>query len=146
MKLAILFVAAASIAAVAATVSSKEFAVVAAKDVKWTAVKDMPPGTMSCLLDGDLAKGPVLSMNKVPAGTLLAPHTHSADEIATVISGAIWIGRGDTVDESKATLVEAGSYVVIPANSPHWAKTKADTTYVRYCNGPADIKFLAPAK
>lgn len=147
MKLALILTAAAALTATAAaTIQTQRLTAVAAKDVKWTAVKDMPQGVMSCLLHGDPAKGPVFSMNKVPAGTMLAPHTHGSDEIPVVVSGAIWVGEGTVVDESKATLVEAGSYIVIPAKTPHWAKAKVDSVYVRYANGPADTTFLAPQK
>jgi quercetin dioxygenase-like cupin family protein len=114
---------------------------VALKDVKWAQAKGMPDGVMSCLLHGDPATGPVVSLNRFPAGAVIPPHTHGADEVSTVVSGAAWIGQGERIDESKGTLVEAGGHVKIPAKVPHWAKAKAETVIVRYSPGPLDVTW-----
>ncbi|MFO0985263.1 MAG: cupin domain-containing protein [Planctomycetota bacterium] len=145
MKLLLIGVVAAALAAPIA-LQSKDVNAVAAKDIKWTPAKNLPGGVMSCQLHGDPTKGPVLTIVKVPAGTLIPPHFHGSDEVPTVISGAIWVGQGETVDESKGTLVEAGGYVNIPAKAPHWAKAKTDAVFVRYSNGPADITYCSELK
>ena len=120
--------------------------VVQAKDIKWIAAKGMPEGMMTSPVHGDPAKGPSLSMNKLPAGATVRPHIHSSDEVATVVSGAIWLGSGETMDETKATLIEAGGYVHIRAKAPHWAKAKTECVFLRYTNGPADITYLDEKK
>jgi quercetin dioxygenase-like cupin family protein len=141
MKSLMAVVVAAAFAAPLALARPQDVTCVLAKDVKWTPAKGMPEGVMSCVVNGDPAKGPVLVLTKVPAGTLIAAHTHSSDEFSTIISGGILLGRGETVDEAKGTLLEAGSYVQIPAKMAHWAKAKAETVFLRFSPGPLDITF-----
>lgn len=115
---------------------------VAAKDIKWVQAKGMPDGWMTCVVHGDPSKGASVTMSKAPAGALVKPHTHSADETVAIVSGSVLLGQGDVVDESKATLIEAGGYANIPAKVPHWAKVKSDVVFVRSASGAHDITFI----
>lgn len=122
------------------------FTVVKAKEIKWADAQGMPPGVKSAVEFGNPAKEPFLLQMKIPAGTVIPPHTHSTDEVGTVLSGTVLIGRGKQVDEGAATEVDAGGYFVIPAGDLHWGKAKTDAVIVRYSSGPADIQYYDPKK
>jgi quercetin dioxygenase-like cupin family protein len=108
-------------------------------EIKWTQAPGMTAGMMTALQYGDTEKGPYQVLIKFPANTVVQPHFHKYDEFATVISGTVLLGQGDTVDESKATEVSAGGYLMIPAGTAHWAKCKADAIIVRFCPGPREL-------
>jgi quercetin dioxygenase-like cupin family protein len=64
---------------------------------------------------------------KVPGGFKMPPHTHPNIEHVTVLSGAFHFGMGDQLDESQVKAMPAGSFIVIPTNSPHYFVTKDET-------------------
>ncbi len=61
---------------------------------------------------------------RLAPGTRIAPHTHPDTRYSTVLSGTLYVGFGDTVDESAMVAVPAGGVYVAPANQPHylWAR------------------------
>ena len=83
--------------------------------IKWT---DNPaaPGAKMAVLWGDHAKGPYGALKQVPAGTVLAAHTHSHDSHVVMVKGSL------TLDiEGKKTTLGPGSYTMIPGKLPHAA-------------------------
>jgi quercetin dioxygenase-like cupin family protein len=126
--------------------SPETFKAVKASEVQWVdAVKQAPRGVKNCVLHGDPSKGAFVMLAKFPAGTVVAPHTHSTDEVVSIVSGTFVIGSGEKVDEPRGKVVDAGGYFTIKAKTPHWAVAKTETVLVRYGNGPADIQFVNPA-
>ncbi len=119
--------------------------VVQPTDVKWEPARSLPAGIMASVLHGDTVKGPSAVLVKIPAGTLIPPHRHSADEIALVHSGTILFGTGEKVDEATAVTIPAGGYVKVSPNAAHWSKAKTDVVYVRYAPGAADVTYCNPA-
>jgi quercetin dioxygenase-like cupin family protein len=61
---------------------------------------------------------------KLAPGTRIAPHTHPDARYSTVLSGTLYVGFGEAVDESAMVAVPAGGLYVAPANQPHylWAR------------------------
>ena len=61
---------------------------------------------------------------KLAAGARIPPHTHPDERNTTVLAGTIYVGFGETFDESKMVAVPTGAIYVAPANLPHyvWAK------------------------
>ena len=108
-------------------------------DVTWAQAPGLTTGLMTALQWGDVEKGPYQVLVKFPAGAVAQPHFHKYDEFATVVSGSVGIGSGDTVDDSKLTEVGAGGYFLIPANTAHWARCSTDAIIVRFCPGPREL-------
>lgn len=115
-------------------------------EVKWTDVPSLPKGVQGCLQHGDPKTGPTISLVKIPAGTVIPPHTHPGDECVTIVSGKGWIGQGETVDEATGKAVEAGAYFTIPSGTPHWFKAETEVVMVRYTTGAAEITYCNPAE
>lgn len=107
-----------------------------AEAVAWTA----GPGGMATHVQwGDPAKGAFQMLIKFPAGTVVPPHHHKFDELATIVSGTLLFGQGETMDEAKAVEMTAGSYVFVPPGTSHWVKTKTEVVICRFGAGPRDM-------
>lgn len=96
-----------------------------AADVKWG---DHPSvkGAFLAVQSGDPAKGACVVMMKFPKGLSIPPHTHTASEVVTVVSGCAVFGSGVTADVSKGAELGAGSFILVPSKSPHWAFAKEE--------------------
>src|SRR5690242_5669155 len=105
--------------------AAQEPVVTKAADVKWG---DHPSlkGAFLAVQSGDPAKGACVVMTKFRKGLTIPAHTHTASEVVTVISGTAIFGSGVKVDASKGTELGAGSFIQVPAKSPHWAIAKEE--------------------
>lgn len=103
-----------------------------------------PAGVMMAVLAGDPTKaGSVYTARlKLPAGAKIAPHVHSDTENVTVISGTALVGLGKTFDAAHMTSLPAGSFVSIPANTPHFAMAKDDVVLQVTGMGPASMTLV----
>lgn len=70
------------------------------------------------------ASSPYLLRVRIAPGGRIPPHTHPDERNTTVLSGTVYVGFGETFDESKVVAVPAGAVYTAPANVPHyvWAK------------------------
>ena len=74
---------------------------------------------------------------QLAAGVRIAPHTHPDTRYSTVLAGTLYVGFGETVDESAMVAVPVGGIYVAPANQPHyrWAGD-GDVVYQESGVGP----------
>ena len=116
-------------------------------DIKWMdGPPTLPAGAKFAILSGDPSKEGLFVMRiKMPADYKIMPHTHPADEHVTLISGALFISRGDVFDPQKAKELPEGSYALLPGKSNHFAFTKAETIVQLNSIGPWAITYLNPA-
>jgi hypothetical protein len=57
----------------------------------------------------------------------------------------LYVGMGDTWDQSHAHALSAGGYHYLPAKAHHYAFTKVATVVQVNGEGPFDIVYLNPA-
>jgi hypothetical protein len=86
-----------------------------AQAIKWTDTA-AAPGAKVAVLWGDPAKGPYGALKQVPAGTVLAAHTHKLESRVIMIRGTI-----NFEIDGKTTTLGPGSYGQIPGGAPHAA-------------------------
>lgn len=114
--------------------------IVTMDDMKWTPGTGMMKGLDVAVLSGDPSKsGPYVLRLRIPANTNLPPHYHGDIENVTVISGALWVGLGDTFDASKLKELGPGTFASIPANVHHYAMTKTETIIQIHGVGPSSM-------
>ncbi|CAN7680894.1 cupin domain-containing protein [Phyllobacterium sp. LjRoot231] len=120
---------------------------VAPNDVKWVpAPKVLPAGAEAAVLFGDPTKEGLFALRlKVPSGYAIPPHTHPADEVVTVISGAANLGMGETADRSAAKALPAGSFFALPPSMAHFVYFDEETVVQITTNGPWGLKYVNPA-
>lgn len=128
----------------AAAVAADEQIFVNSSDLKWMdAPAALPKGAKLAVLYGDPTKnGPFVIRLMAPAGYRIAPHWHSQTENLTVVSGALYLGQGDTMDAKHAHALRAGGYHYLPAKAHHYAFTKAATVVQVHGEGPFDIMYI----
>jgi quercetin dioxygenase-like cupin family protein len=115
-------------------------------DLQWVD-SQIVPGAKNAVLVGNPAQ-PGFSMwrTSFPANFKVPPHTHSATEYVTVISGTIYNGHGEKMDTTKGTAYSPGSFFVIPANHPHYFWTTDQGTVLQFSIiGPLGMTFVNPA-
>ena len=106
----------------------------------------LPRGVKTARLQGSPAEaGPFAVRLKLPAGYKLGAHWHSRDEIVTVLSGTVYFGTGETFDPARGKAYPAGSFVVLPANTPHFTWTKGEAVIQAHGIGPLDFTYVNPA-
>lgn len=120
---------------------------VAPGDVKWgPAPKVLPAGAEAAVLFGDPTKEGLFALRlKAPAGYAIAPHTHPAHEVVTVISGTMHLGMGETADRSAAKALPAGSFFALPPDMAHFGYFDEETVVQITTNGPWGLKYVNPA-
>ena len=120
---------------------------VPADKVQWgPAPAALPAGAQISVLEGNPAeKGAVTLRLRFPANYAVPPHWHSMTERVTVLSGALHVGMGDTLDRQASQALEPGGFVSLPARMHHFAWTAAPTVVQINLEGPFDIVYVNPA-
>jgi quercetin dioxygenase-like cupin family protein len=120
--------------------------VVTPDQVQWGPASVLPEGAQIAVLEGNPAeKGHVTLRLKLPASYTIPPHWHSMTERVTVLSGALHVGAGDTLDRTASQRLAPGGFVSLPANMHHYAWTAEPTIVQIDLEGPFDIFYVNPA-
>ncbi|HET7221186.1 MAG TPA: cupin domain-containing protein [Vicinamibacterales bacterium] len=117
---------------------------VPADKVQWApAPPALPAGAEIAVLEGNPAeKGAVTLRLRFPANYNIPPHWHSMTERVTVLSGALNVGMGDTLDRSGSQRLDPGGFVSLPAKMHHFAWTASPTVVQISLEGPFDIFYV----
>jgi quercetin dioxygenase-like cupin family protein len=108
----------------------------------WAPAQGFPPGAQIAVLYGDPSKnGPFALRLKFPAGYEVATHSHSTDELLTIISGKARMAFGEKADEAHAQPLPAGAFMILPAGAWHRLWTDVETVVELHSTGPFDIKL-----
>ena len=101
-------------------------------DLTWRSIPGYPPGYERAVLeDPTEGGGPHTYRVRLPADFRTRPHTHPRDEHVTVLKGTWYLGLGKSFDEKSMQAFETGSFVIIPADVPHYIMTRSDETVVQ---------------
>jgi quercetin dioxygenase-like cupin family protein len=103
------------------------------------------PDLASSVLVGDPSRAGIYAVHtRLPANLKIEPHSHSeAWRIATVLSGTLYYGYGDTFDETKLKALGPGSLLVEPRDAPHFAMTKDEEVMLHIVGeGPAGTNLV----
>lgn len=102
------------------------------QQVRWFTPPYYTDGRQRAQLLGDSGgDGVWVDRVKIPGGRRVLAHTHSHDELATVIRGTWYVGAGERFDSTKLKAYPAGSFVMIPAGVPHFVATKDGSVIVQ---------------
>ena len=120
---------------------------VPADKVQWgPAPPALPAGAQISVLEGNPSeKGAVTLRLRFPSNYNIPPHWHSMTERVTVLSGALHVGMGDTLDRHASQTLAPGGFVSLPAAMHHYAWTAAPTVVQINLEGPFDIFYVNSA-
>jgi quercetin dioxygenase-like cupin family protein len=116
--------------------------------MKWEACSAaLPAGAECATVEGDRNAPDVLFTYRVrvPDGYRIQPHFHPADEHLTVIEGTFAMGLGRTFDAAALHPMVAGSFMVMPKGSAHFAEARGETVIQVHAIGPWGITYVDPA-
>src|SRR5213083_3591472 len=106
----------------------------------------LPAGAKVAVLEGDPTKeGPFVVRLQFPDGYHIPPHTHPKTERVTVISGALYLATGESLDRNSAKKLPAGSFGYWPAGMKHTAWSEGETVIQLHGIGPWQINYVNPA-
>jgi len=116
-------------------------------DLKWG---DPPPvfekGAAFTVVSGDPGKpGIFVARLRMPAGYKINPHWHPTDEHVTVLAGTFAVGMGEKFDNATLKKVEAGGYLLLPAESRHYATAATAATVQIEAMGPFALTYVNAA-
>jgi quercetin dioxygenase-like cupin family protein len=77
---------------------------------KWSHDKGDPPGSESVFLRQDAKTGGIELLVRFPAGHVIAPHWHDANERILVLEGQLTSRRGES-----DTMLDPGGFAYLPA-------------------------------
>jgi quercetin dioxygenase-like cupin family protein len=114
-----------------------------ADNLRWVSPPNNPALQGVWLLGAEQKPELYILRVKLAAGGRIPPHTHPDERNSTVLSGTIYVGFGETFDETKVVAIPAGAVYVAPANIPHyvWAKD-GDAVYQEAGVGPTGTSFI----
>ena len=85
-----------------------------------SAIKFAADDDVKCLAgvleNGDPASGPSTFILKAPAGCVVAPHYHTAEEQLIVVRGEVSTG----MEGMAETVLGAGGFAMMPGKAVHW--------------------------
>ena len=111
---------------------SKEIIGVTADEVRWFTPSFYTDGRQRAHLLGDSNQdGDWVDRVKIPGGVRVLAHTHSQDELVTVIEGTWYLGQGTKFDSARLKSYPAHSFIVIPAGLPHFVATKEGAVVIQ---------------
>jgi len=107
----------------------------------------LPTGALCATIQGDPSVPNALFTirSKLPDGYVIAPHTHPTDEHLTIISGTFEVGLGEKFDAKALQPLTAGSYAMMPKNSPHYARARGETVLQVNALGPLVFTYVNAA-
>jgi quercetin dioxygenase-like cupin family protein len=95
------------------------------------------------VIEGDPREAGAFTMRLLfPAGTRVEPHFHAGTEHATVLSGTVCFGIGETFAEGNLHRMSVGSFIVIPAGLPHFGIVEEDTVIQAHGVGPWQTTYV----
>ena len=116
------------------------------EQMKWEANPRVPGLEVARIIGSGQKPGPYVYRLKYPKGLTVQPHSHPDDRTFTVISGTLYLGWGETYDESKMMALPAGSFHTEPAGVPHFGSTPDGETIVQITGtGPTKVDYVDPA-
>jgi quercetin dioxygenase-like cupin family protein len=114
-----------------------------ADEFKWDV---SPRGNARANILGDDGKaGVYVNRTKFPPNTKIQPHSHPDERVVTVISGTLFMGYGERLDEGAAKRLSTGSFWTEPANQPHFVFTKDEEAVIQVVGfGPSGTVRIEP--
>jgi hypothetical protein len=111
----------------------------------WSDSPALPAGLKVSTLYGDMKKAePIGFRVKLPAGAMIAPHTHPVDERVTVISGAFAMGEGEKFDKALLKDMPVGSVAIFPRGCVMFGFAREETIIQVNAEGPWAINYTNP--
>ena len=126
-----------------AVAQSVDFEPILPSSLRWESPPDTPGLQRSWVIGTEHKSGQYILRVKLLSGTRILPHSHPDERITTVLMGTIYVGFGESFDESKVIAIPAGAVYITPANVPHYIWAKEGNTIIQEAGiGPTKTTFI----
>ncbi len=99
------------------------------------------------LLSSRDKKGFFIERSDFPAGYIGEPHIHNEHLYVTIIKGSVYMGFGEKLDTTQPLKPYGpGSFIIIPADQPHFEWFKEPCTMQIEGNGPQNTYYIPQTK
>lgn len=106
----------------------------------------LPAHARIAVLQGDPGQSGVYTLRlRFPAGYVIKPHFHPADEYVTVLSGTLLVGMGDSMNARGVQRLAPGGFITAPKDAHHFARTRVPTIIQIHGEGPFEITYVNAA-
>lgn len=113
------------------------------EQASWFSPPAVPALKAAWLVGSEQAAGPYLLRVRLAAGGRFPPHTHPDTRYTTVLSGTLYVGFGERVDETAVVAVPTGAIYEAPAGVPHWVWARdGDVEYQESGVAPTATRLL----
>jgi uncharacterized protein YjiS (DUF1127 family)/quercetin dioxygenase-like cupin family protein len=113
-------------------------------DLEWTGLAAVPGAQLAVIRGAMDEAEPYIARVKFPANTRILPHTHSAVEHATVLSGTLNMGMGDEFDASNTRALGPGCVAIMQPGTNHFAWFSQETVLQIHGIGPWTVAYVDP--
>ena len=116
-------------------------------EVKWAPFPALSTGAQIAVIYGNPFKPEhYVMLIKYPPNFKVLPHFHPIEQVATVLSGTIYSGIGESFDPNKLTMFPAGSIYTEPVKTPHFSETRAEGVILQVTGvGPNAMQYVNPS-
>lgn len=105
--------------------------------LKWGGPPQIPALKVAWVLGSEAAAETYALRVRLQQGGKIPVHTHPDTRYSTVLSGTLYVGFGETFDESTLVVVPTGAVYVAPAGVKHYLYAKdGDVEYQEGGVGP----------
>jgi quercetin dioxygenase-like cupin family protein len=112
-------------------------------DLSWISPPGIPGVHIAWVLGAEQRTGLYSLRVKLDQGAMIPPHQHPDERNSTVLSGTLYVGFGDVIDESKLVAVKNGAVYIAPADVAHYLYAKdEDVVYQESGYGPTGTVVL----
>jgi quercetin dioxygenase-like cupin family protein len=111
-------------------------------EIKWGENPALPKGTKFVVLMGDPKQGAYIGRVQLPANMKIMPHSHTTENLVTVLSGTLLYAEGDKFDAAKLKSYPAGSFVVETPNAPHFMTAKGPVVFQVSVPGKSSFDYV----
>lgn len=115
------------------------------EELKWA---EQPNGNQQAVIAGSQKNsGLYMYRTRFPAGYRNRPHFHPDPRIVTVISGTLYVGYGEKIDEGSMKALPAGSVFTEPPRQPLYTWAKDGEVVIQVTGyGPSATTVIEPTK
>lgn len=110
--------------------------------IRWEDPPNITKMQAAWVVGAEQEPGPYLLRVRLASGARIPPHTHPDKRISTVLSGVIYVGFGETFDETAVVAVPTGAVYVAPTGVPHYIWAEENAMYQEVGVGPTGTSFV----
>lgn len=106
-------------------------------ELAWISPPGIPGVHIAWILGAEQRAGLYCLRVKLDKGARIPPHRHPDERNSTVLSGTLYAGFGEVLDDSKLVAVKTGAVYVAPAGVAHYLYAQdGDVVYQESGFGP----------